>query len=107
MSEIKLPEGIFGIKYRTKWAWGNGQWEWVLYLGGMTREDAESNAQCICEDANQEDHHRSDKYRGVEYEILTEYPRERLVDRKAGMLVQIEDLKNEVKLLETILGESA
>lgn len=62
------------LKYKHKWAWGHSQnFEYIQYVG---EEDKESIRNFILDYAIHEEHNWSDKYRGINYELVDKPPDE-------------------------------
>lgn len=99
------------LKYRTSWAWGYGQWEIHRLPDEDYKEYGYKNMKEYVEAEHlyyvHKEHDYSDKYRGVEYNIITlkrlnKEDRAKLVERYEE---RINQYKKNIPFYENVLKE--
>ena len=88
------------IKYRTKWAWGTDEWVYhpLFYIDQYDKEVLESYSEDFIEDIHQ-DHNYSDKYRGVDYEVIDKVPLDIIEEKIKRTKGALENKKYELEIL--------
>ena len=99
------------LKYRTKWAWGYGQWEIIRLYEENPKEYGYKNMKEYLEYEVirhiHDEHNYSDKYRGIDYNVITA---KRLNKKDRAMLIErykkhVRYLKDDIPFYENVLKE--
>jgi len=90
---------ITWVKYRTRWSWGKGKWDYASLGEPKTKEDFENAIESLAEDVGNP---VSEQYRGMEYVKIKAPSKEYLqeqIERKEKSLGYIKQEIEELKVL--------
>ena len=92
------------VKYRTCWAWGYGDWEYLWFhvrKGDKIREVAKERLGPIADN-----HNWSDKWRGIEWRLLRKVPVEYVKKEIGRYRSRQRDIKRTIVALQKLCDES-
>jgi hypothetical protein len=91
------------IKYRHKWAWGVNKWEYnIICFDDSLFTDADLEEVI---DYIQNDNGWSDKYRGIEYELVDSVPEDWVRAKLDRYQVRLDILQKNMKNLQGLLNK--
>ncbi len=90
------------LKWRTKWAWGFGEWRYI-HISSIYDDDIGECLMEICR-ANNECVH-SDKFRGVEWEEIIHPPLEWVREEIENTSSRLKGIKNWLDILSGVLSD--